>query len=261
MKFSSCFQWTVVIALTTLSLSSCINTKKVAYLQDMSHETQIELEDKFEAVISPSDELDIMITCYDQELAYPFNIRHSMQWELMRDMYYLVDKDGYIEMPILGRVKAGGMTRLQLQDHIQKMLVDGSYLNEPYVLVRFRNYKIFFLGSNGGQAITITNERCTFLEALALAGDMNIFTDRGKIAVLREVDGKMVTRYLDPRSSDVFKDPFFMLQQNDIIITRNRPFRNFQESANQISPILSFITSVVSFTSLIISIILINQNI
>ena len=140
------------------------------------------------------------------------------------------------------------------------MLVDGSYLNEPYVLVRFRNYKIFFLGSNGGQAITVTNERCTFLEALALAGDINIFTDRGKIAVLREVDGKMVTRYLDPRSSDVFKDPFFMLQQNDIIITRNRPFRNFQESANQISPIMSFITSVVSFTSLIISIILINQN-
>ena len=174
-------------------------------------------------------------------------------------MYYLVDKDGYIEMPVLGKIKAGGLTRLELQADIMRRLIDGDYLSDPYVMVKFRNYKVFFLGANGGKSINITNERCTFLEALALSGDMNVYTDRGKIAVLREVDGKMVTRYLDPRSSDVFKDPFFMLQQNDIIITQNRPFRNFQESANQISPIMSFITSVISFTSLIISIILINQ--
>ena len=239
--------------------ASCITTKKVAYLQDMSHETQIELEDKFEAVISPYDELDIMILSYEQELAVPFNIRLDAQNDIRRDMYYLVDKDGYIEMPVLGKIKAGGLTRLELQADIMRRLIDGDYLSDPYVMVKFRNYKVFFLGANGGKSINITNERCTFLEALALSGDMNVYTDRGKIAVLREVDGKMVTRYLDPRSSDVFKDPFFMLQQNDIIITQNRPFRNFQESANQISPIMSFITSVISFTSLIISIILINQ--
>jgi polysaccharide export outer membrane protein len=248
-----------VVAVASTMFASCITTKKVAYLQDMSHETQIELEDKFEALISPYDELDIMILSYEQELAVPFNIRLGGQNDIRRDMYYLVDKDGYIEMPVLGKIKAGGLTRLELQEDIMKRLIDGDYLSDPYVMVKFRNYKVFFLGANGGKSINITNERCTFLEALALSGDMNVYTDRGKIAVLREVDGKMVTRYLDPRSSDVFKDPFFMLQQNDIIITQNRPFRNFQESANQISPIMSFITSVISFTSLIISIILINQ--
>lgn len=259
MKISSFCRKMAVVAVASTMFASCITTKKVAYLQDMEHETQIELEDKFEAVISPYDELDIMILSYEQELAVPFNIRLGGQNDIRRDMYYLVDKDGCIEMPVLGKIKAGGLTRLELQEDIMRRLIDGDYLSDPYVMVKFRNYKVFFLGANGGKSINITNERCTFLEALALSGDMNVYTDRGKIAVLREVDGKMVTRYLDPRSSDVFKDPFFMLQQNDIIITQNRPFRNFQESANQISPIMSFITSVISFTSLIISIILINQ--
>lgn len=67
--------------------------------------------------------------------------------------------------------------------------------------------------------INVPNERCNFLEALALSGGLDNFTPRDRIAVMREVNGKMVMRYLDPRSSDVFNDPFFMLHQNDFIIT------------------------------------------
>lgn len=248
------------VAVVCMMTASCVTTRKVAYLQDMEHESQIELENKFEAVISPYDELDIMVSSFDRELAIPFNVRRSGQSsEVQRNIYYLVDQYGNIEMPVLGTIKAAGLTRLQLQDEIRNMLVDGNYLSDPFVMVRFRDFKVFFLGANGGKAITITNERCTFLEALALSGDMNIYTNRDKIGVLREVDGKMVMRYLDPRSSDVFDDPFFMLQQNDFIITRNRGFRNFQESTNQILPIMSFFTSVISFATLVASIILINR--
>ena len=66
---------------------------------------------------------------------------------------------------------------------------------------------------------------------------------------MREVDGKMVSRYLDPRSSKVFKDPFFMLQQNDFIITQNTGYRNFQESFSQLSPIFSTITTITGLVS------------
>ena len=261
MKKRSCLGRVAITALACVLMASCVTTKKVAYLQDMQHESQIELENRFEAVISPYDELDILVTCFEKELAIPFNVRHAgQQAETQRNMYYLVDQEGNIEMPVLGKIKAAGLTRLQLQDKIRDMLVDGDYLSDPYVMVRFRDYKVFFLGANGGKAITITNERCTFLEALALSGDMNVYTNRDKIAVLREVDGKMVMRYLDPRSSDVFDDPFFMLQQNDFIITRNRGFRNFQETTNQVLPIMSFFTSLISFATLVASIILINQN-
>ena len=242
--------------------ASCVTTRKVAYLQDMTHGSQIELEHRFEAVVSPYDELDILITCFDKELAAPFNIRTSNDGSgyNQRGMYYLVDQDGTIELPVLGTVHAGGLTRLELQEKIRDMLIKGNYLNDPYVMVRFQNFKIFFLGSNGGKAVTIENERCTFLEALALAGDLNVYTDRSKIAVMREIDGQMVMRYLDPRSSKVFDDPFYMLQQNDFIITRNTGHKNFLDSSAQVTPVLSFITSLVSFASLFASIFTIINN-
>ena len=241
----------IMLSLMAISAVSCVTNRKIAYLQDMKHGTQIELEDKFEAVISPYDELDIIITSFDSELARPFNIRgaNSAAYATGTGIAYLVDVDGNIELPILGTIHAAGLTRLKLQDRVKDLLVSGGYINDPFVLVRFRSFKIFFLGANGGKAITVSNERCTFLEALALSGDMNIYTDRDKIMVMREVDGKMVSRYLDPRSSKVFNDPFFMLQQNDFIITRNTAYRNFQQSYGQFGTIMSFISTLSSLAA------------
>lgn len=240
-----------VIALVAMSAVSCVTNRKVAYLQDMQHETQIELEDKFEAVICPYDELDVIITTFDAELARPFNLRNSSNanYSTATGIAYLVDVYGNIELPILGTIHAVGLTRLKLQEKIKDMLVSGGYISDPFVLVRFRSYKIFFLGANGGKAINISNERCTFLEALALSGDMSIYTNRDKIMVVREVDGKMVSRYLDPRSSKVYDDPFFMLQQNDFIITRNTGYRTFQQSYGQFGTIFSVISSLSSLVT------------
>ena len=235
----------IAFALMAISAISCVTNKKVAYLQDMRHGTQIELEDQFEAVISPYDELDIVISSFDPELSRPFNIRNtnSAVYSTNTGLAYLVDQFGNIELPVLGTIHAAGLTRLDLQERVKNLLVSGGYISDPFVLVRFRDFKIFFLGANGGKAITVTNERCTFLEALALSGDMSIYTNRNKIMVMREVDGKMVSRYLDPRSSKVFRDPFFMLQQNDFIITQNTNYRNFQQSYGMFGTICSAIST------------------
>ena len=241
----------IVIALTAVSAVSCVTNRKIAYLQDMKHNTQIELEDKFEAVISPYDELDVIITSFDSELARPFNLRNTnnANYSTTTGIAYLVDQYGNLELPVLGTIQAAGLTRLDLQEKVRNLLISGGYISDPYVLVRFRSFKIFFLGANGGKAISVPNERCTFLEALALSGDMNIYTNRSKIMVMREVDGKMVSRYLDPRSSKVFKDPFFMLQQNDFIITQNTGYRNFQQSFSQLGTVLSAISTIVGVAS------------
>ena len=247
------FRTGIIIALTAMMTVSCVTNRKVAYLQDMKHGTQIELENKFEAVISPYDELDVIISCFDSELSKPFNIYSAAQSVVranQQNLAYLVDQNGDIELPVLGKIHAGGLTRLELQEKVQNLLAAGGYISDPYVMVRFRDFKIFFLGSNGGKAITIPNERCTFLEALALSGDLNVYTNRDKIAVMREVNGKMVTRYLDPRSSKVFRDPFFMLQQNDFVITQNTSYRNFMESYSQWTPIISTFSTLLSVVSL-----------
>lgn len=250
MEMKKMFRTGIVLALVALSAVSCVTNRKIAYLQDMKHATQIELENRFEAVISPYDELDIIVSSFDQELARPFNLRSSTTNTFSgTGLGYLVDQEGNIEIPVLGKIHAAGMTRLKLQDHIKNMLVAGGYINDPYVMVRFRNFKIFVLGSNGGKAITIPEERCTFLQALALAGDLNIYTDRTKIMVVREVDGAMVSRYLDPRSSKVFDDPFFMMQQNDFIITRNSAYRNFQQSWGMLGTVFSVFSTLTGLTS------------
>ncbi len=244
------FRTIIILALAALSAVSCVTNRKIAYLQDMKHGTQIELEDKFEAVIAPYDELDIIITSFDTELARPFNLRStSANYNSAAGIAYLVDQYGNIELPVLGTIRAEGLTRLKLQERVKQMLIDGGYISDPYVLVRFRNFKVFFLGANGGKAITVQNERCTFLEALALSGDMSIYTNRDKIMVMREVDGKMVSRYLDPRSSKVFEDPFFMLQQNDFIITQNTAYRNLQQSYSQFGTVLSAISTLAGLAS------------
>lgn len=241
-----------VISLFALTSVSCITNRKIAYLQDLKHNTQIELENQFEAVISPYDELDVVITCFDTELARPFNLRNTSNaanYTTNNSLAYLVDQYGDIELPVLGKIHAAGLTRLKLQEKVKNLLISGGYISDPYVMVRFRDYKIFFLGANGGKAISVPNERCTFLEALALSGDMNVYTNRSKIMVMREVDGKMVSRYLDPRSSKVFKDPFFMMQQNDFIITKNTSYHNFQQSYGQFGTIVSLISTVATLAS------------
>ena len=136
------------------------------------------------------------------------------------------------------------MTRLQLQNEIIRRLKAGSYIEDPYVMVRFNNYKIFFLGPDGGKAITIPEERCTFLEALSLAGDLSNYTRRDRIAVLREVDGKMTMRYLDPRNSEVFNDPYYMLQQNDIIITQSVKSKYYKEEFSFWASWVSLLSSI-----------------
>lgn len=248
------------LSMVAMLAASCVTTKKVAYLQDMKHETQISLEDKFEAVISPYDELDIYVTSFDTELAKPFNITSMANGAAgsnnSQNLAYLVDQYGNIDFPVLGTIQVSGLTRLKLQEKIRQLLISGGYISDPFVMVRFRNFKIFFLGSNGGKAITVLNERCTFLEALALSGDLNIYTNRSKIAVMREVDGKMVMRYLDPRSSKVFSDPFFMLQQNDFIITRDIGYKNFIESYSMWNPIFSVFTTAMGLINVYLTFIL-----
>lgn len=243
--------------LLVLSAVSCISPKKVLYLQDMGQDSQIQLENKYEARISANDELRIIITCDNEELSRPFNLNYGGNSGMVsmggsgNYMGYLVDIYGNIQMPILGELHVAGKTRLQLQDEIRHMLVAGEYIENPFVMVRFNNYKVFFLGPDGGKAITIPEERCTFLEALALSGDLSNFTRRDRIAVLREVDGKMTMRYLDPRNSDVFNDPYYMLQQNDIVITQAIRSAYYREELSYWTSWIAVLTSLTSITTLI----------
>ena len=218
-----------VFVLLLIVVSSCVTPKEVNYLDNMTPGNNIPLNSKFEAVINPYDELRITVigSGDEKELAEPFNPYLNMQGAASNgNLNYLVDVNGDIQFPVLGVLHVKGMTRLQLQDTISQLLISGRHMNNPMVDVRFTNFRVFVLGTaEGGRVLDISNERCTFLEALAMAGGLSQYTRRDRVAVIREVDGEMVVRYLDPRSSEVFNDPFFLLQQNDVIVTQS--FKRF----------------------------------
>lgn len=244
------FKLLVIAVFATLSFASCLTPKKVNYLQDMHDGSQIVLENKFQAQICPYDELDISVYSADEELAKPFNIGRGVNTNSVAHRgAYLVDVNGDIEFPVFGKLHVSKLTRLELQDTIKNRLQRENLLTDAVVMVRFANFKVFFLGAEGGKAITISNERCTFLEALAMSGDLSLYTRRDKIAVMREVDGKMVTHYLDPRSSEVFKDPFFMLQQNDFIITQKYTRETPRSEAYRLTSWLSIGLSCLTFVT------------
>lgn len=231
-------------------VSSCVTSKEVNYLNDLDPAHNLPLNSKFEAVIAPYDQLRITVIGMgdEKELAEPFNPFGTVQASAAQNgIGYLVDVNGVIQFPIFGQMRVQGMTRLQLQEAIRKRLVAEGHMHDPMVDVRFSNFRVFVLGTgDGGKVLDIANERCTFLEALAMAGGLDQFTQRDRIAVMREINGEMVTHYLDPRSKEVFNDPFFMLQQNDIIITQTLQRKYVQEAFNTSINLVSVVSSLVS---------------
>ena len=246
MKISKTFFLFLFIAVAMMT-TSCVTSKKVRYLRDMPV-AGVPLNDRFEATIAPYDELRIFVMQgKDEELVKPFNVFGSAGATTSQGrMGYLVDVNGNIEFPVLGELHVQGLTRLQLQDTIASHLVSKGYLSNPTVMVRFLNFKVFVLGTESGKVLSINEERCTFLEALAMAGGLELYTRRDRIGVMREVDGRMVIHYLDPRSTEIFNDDFFLLQQNDIIFTEVGTRRFLKEVYSNWTWVLSGVSTVIT---------------
>ena len=257
------FRLVAVTATAVALFTSCVTHKDITYLQDMGHDSSVVLDNTYEARIHPNDELIIYVTSSgDRGLSDPFNLQstynkntgssYSMQ-NPENGIGYLVDINGNIDMPILGSIHVGGMTRLQLQDTITNLLLKGGYLEDAVVLVRFKNYKIYIKSATGAQTVTVTKERITLLEALSQAGGISAYTKLNKVGVLREEGDRMHLRYLNLKSKEVFNDPFFLLQQNDVVLLEPLRATRIKENASWIASYVSLTTSLISIVTLIIT--------
>ena len=246
----------LVLVVLTIASTSCVTPKKVRYLQDMPREG-MPINETLEATVAPFDELRIYVlsnTGKDDELIKPFNVLSGNMINgavYQGGLGYMVDANGNIQFPVLGELHVKGLTRLQLQDTIASHLERNGYIKNPLVSVRFMNFKVYFLSSSGGRVLNISNERCTFLEALSMAGVLDWYTRRDRIGVMREVDGKRVIHYLDPRSTKIFEDEFFVVQQNDIIFTEEMSYKFFSTNLSTVLALLSSFTSLIAVYSLI----------
>ncbi len=129
---------------------------------------------------------------------------------------YLVEADGKIKIPYVGKVQAEGLTRLQLESSLTDLFKD--YTKNPVVNVRFLNYNFSVMGEvKSGGRFTMVNERTTILEAIGIAGDLTDLGRRDNVLVVREVNGKRNFERVNLLSKDLFNSPFYYLKTNDVV--------------------------------------------
>ena len=212
----------VLLGAALSALSGCTSAKDILYFQDIDQITPERIPAEYEPVIMKDDKLQIIISGPDKSVISPYNFTISdapgSYSTAQAVVPYLVDSEGFIDMPGLGRIRVEGMHRTDLVEFITRMLVDQGLVKEPVVSVSFLNYRITVLGEvkNPG-TYTVPSERVTVLQALGMAGDLLITADRHGILLIRDVDGKQTHYNFDLTQSDILNSPYFYLHQNDVI--------------------------------------------
>ena len=139
-------------------------------------------------------------------------------------MGYMVDGQGMIDFPVLGRIQAAGMTRWELAEKIKKRLIADGYLSDAVVTVEFMNFKVTVMGEvTSPGTFSIEGDKVTVLQALAMAKDLTIYGKRDNVLVIREQDGKRVIYQINLMDVDMFKSPGYYLQQNDVVYVEPNP--------------------------------------
>lgn len=209
------------IFLILFSLSSCVSRKEIVYMSDADMNKPI-FSASIEPILEPNDLLSIVVAAENPELTAQFNLpqMQSTSYEISKGQAniktYLIDYLGFIDFPVLGKVKLGGLTK----SVANKLLVDkiSEYFKNPSVNMAIINFKVSVLGEvASNRSINVLSERITILEALSQAGDLTIYGRRDNVLVIREENGKKSYNRVNLTNSSFMNSDFYYLKQNDLI--------------------------------------------
>jgi polysaccharide export outer membrane protein len=253
----------ILLFFVIATASSCVSNKDIAYFKDIQAVNQAQLDNTttfVEPKIQPDDILSINIFTLNPQTGAIVNqaaIAPSLGGNTnnsagTQSTGFLVDKNGEIELSLIGKIKVAGLTTYEARELIRSRVV--KEYKEPNVQLRFANFKVSVLGEvNTPSAYTFPNEKVSILDALSLAGDLTIYGRRDNILIVRDSNGKKEMARLNLNSSDIFKSPFYYLKQNDVVYVEPNKAKASANNAGQIQT-LSVITSVVTVLILAISV-------
>lgn len=249
----------IMAAWAVTMLSSCVTPKTVAYFPELTDGQTLALAEAKDIVLKPADKLSIVINTKSAELNNVLNLPVTSQIIGYSDVQsinqsrstsgYTIDQEGYIEFPLIGRVKAAGLTRTGLAQSLKRTMEENSVAKDAVVTVEYLNLGFSVIGEVKEPGFyPIESDRTTLLQALSKAGDMTIYGKRDIVKVLRINDqGNQDVYVMDlTKAEEMVKSPGYMIQQNDVIYVQPNNYRKRQSINSTETMNASFWVSVVS---------------
>ena len=251
-----------VAVLGAMAMSSCTTTAELAYVADATRDSVIAISGQFTKGIQANDLLSIYVESETPAVTVPFNQETNkiavsdgvvMNPGATAVSGYLVDSEGNIVFPVLGKIHVLGMTHSELAAELEHRLVSEGHIKDAVVTVKLMNFTVSVLGDvvRPGQ-IRASGERLTIFEALSMVGDLTIYGQRHNVTVIREENGQRVIGEIDLRSKDVFNSPYYYLHQNDVVYVE--PNMKKKKQAERDPMMMTYITSAVSIVSVLSSV-------
>ena len=249
-----------LITLVNLILVSCSSNSQVTYLKDSIKDNFHKIDySAFNNNIETGDVLKIDIQTIIPEAALPYNIlsnkNPSNSVNLLNIEGYVVNKNKFINYPILGDISVENLSENQLAVRITKLLIDGGHLSNPHVQVRRVNSKFTVLGEvrNPG-TFSYLDRNLNIFQALGYAGDITIFGKRNNITLIREENGVRKVYEISLSKSELLNKPYYLIKNNDIIMIKSN-FSKVKSAGFIGSP-----SSIASLSSILLSITLLILN-
>ncbi len=247
-------------------LGSCSSSKQVPYFQNID---QVSLESSkglYDAKIMPKDMLTITVITTDPQAAAPFNLSVQNTIGALGQLSsgsgalqgYLVDNEGNINFPVIGKIHVVGLTKTQCQDLIRGKV--SPYLadsEKPVVTVTMASYRVTITGEvNKPGVVPVSTEKMSIIEALAQAGDLTIYGKRDNVMLIREnANGQKEAHRLNLNDAELINSPYYYLQQNDIIYVEPNSVKAKNSAIGSSTTIwISFVGIVTSVASLLVNI-------
>lgn len=238
---------------------SCASKEEIVYYNNASEGNTAAKNSKYEPKFEPDDLLAITVTAPDIEASKAFNlpaiaiVQNPAQASAQAQyQLYLVDTNGYIELPVIGAFKIGGLSRTEAMEKLKTILQQK--IGNPIVNIRITNYKISITGEvlRPG-SYPIVSERVTLPDALAMAGDLTIYGKRTNIIIIREIEGVKTINRVDITKADFINSDFYYLSQNDVVyVEPNKTKVNSASVGPNITIGLSALSLVITVVALLI---------
>ncbi len=237
--------------------TSCTSTKSTTYFYNMQDTTVAANGADFEYTLRKNDILSIQITSLSEDASKIFNTPNLISpasyssGGVSQYSGYLINADGDVQLPLIGNVRAAGVTKKKLKENITKIILDKKLLLEPIVNIRHLNFEVTILGDVGKPSvITVANEQISLIKALGMAGDITVYGNRDNILLIREAEGKKTIRRINLNDNRfLVSSPYYYLQPNDVIYIESNKDRVASISRNRI--ILPSVLSALSILALV----------